>query len=162
MLAIAQRDESLPVPGRQKLPTHGRSVCLDQSTTAAKRLSNSCRHFFRPHSSTTLSPHYRLEMSGLHPNLATVAAPPRGSGHVRPRGASSRHLPELFSYHFPRAWAYDHPWGLILHPTHECETCFNWFWHHEVHLYREEPSLVAVQSCVGRSRSFGRSWRRQR
>ena len=79
----------------------------------------------------------------VNPNLATMAAPPCSHGPTR--GASSHHLLEIFQHYYPQTWAYNHPWGLILHPSQECEICFAWSEHYSVQLYKEIPSLVVAR-----------------
>jgi hypothetical protein len=40
---------------------------------------------------------------------------------------------------------YDRYFDLLLHPTLDCETCRRWFTHYDIHLTRDEPSLLEAR-----------------
>jgi hypothetical protein len=42
-------------------------------------------------------------------------------------------------------WVYDRYFDLLLHPTFDCETCHRWFTHYDIHLTRDELSLLEAR-----------------
>jgi hypothetical protein len=81
-------------------------------------------------------------MSHHRPNL-TVVAGPRGRITARSGGRRSDAPPPVGHGHGP--WVYDRYFDLLLHPTFDCETCHRWFTHYDIHLTRDELSLLEAR-----------------